>query len=66
MGGVTGGVKVCTAALPWMPSRDAITVPLPALVPAVKVVLEPVDGETVPSESGVTDQVAFGTARGLP
>jgi hypothetical protein len=41
-------------------------VPLPALAPAVKVVLDPVVGETVPSELGVTDQVAFGTARALP
>jgi hypothetical protein len=66
MGGVAGDVKVCTAALPWMPPREAITMPLPALAPAVKVVVEPAVGETVPSESGVTDQVAFGTARALP
>jgi hypothetical protein len=49
-----------------MPSREAITVPLPALTPAVKVMLDPVDGETVPSEFGLTDQVALETARGFP
>jgi hypothetical protein len=59
-------VKVCTGTLPWIPSREAITVPLPAFAPAVKVVLEPVDGETAPSELGLTDQVALGTAMGFP
>jgi hypothetical protein len=66
MGGVAGALRVCTATLPWMPSREALTVPLPALAPAVKVVLEPVDGETVPSEFGLTDQVALETTIGFP
>jgi hypothetical protein len=60
-------VKVCTAALPWIPSREAITEPLPGLAPAVKIVLDAgPGGETVPSELGLTDQVALETAMGFP
>ena|SRR5437588_5837383 len=44
----------------------AVTEPLPALVPAVKVVLEPVEGETVPRELGLTDQAALDTSTRFP
>ena len=44
----------------------AVTEPLPALVPAVKVVLEPVDGETAPRDVGLTDQAALDMSTEFP
>src|SRR5437870_4894838 len=55
-----------TEALPWIWPTEAVTEPLPAVVPAVKVVLVPVEGETVPREGGLTDQAAVETSTGLP
>src|SRR5439155_8210350 len=55
-----------TEALPWITPTEAVTEPLPAPVPAVKVILEPVDGETVPIGAGLTDQRAVETSTGFP
>ena len=56
-----------TDALPWIPPMEAITEPLPALVPAVNIVeAELVEGETIPSEVGLTDHAAIEAATGFP
>jgi hypothetical protein len=62
----TAAVATLTDAFPWIAPTAAVSVPLPAPVPAVKVVLEPVDGSAVPSDAGLTVQVALEMPTGLP
>src|SRR5438105_3950597 len=61
-----GGATTRTEALPEMPATVAITLPLPALEPAVNTVEPPAVRESVPRVDGVTDQAAAATETGLP
>src|SRR5947208_8095276 len=62
----TVAATTVTEALPWTEPTEADREPPPALAPVVKVVLAPVEGETMPRPAGSANQVAFETPTGLP